>query len=1121
MASAGLAAQPWTSASVLSSGEWYKLKVHGEGMVKISYQDCVAAGIQPGTVPAVFGNNAGLLSYNNSDAAPDDLSNLPLMVEKGSDGIFNTGDYILFYSPGTHRWHYDSTGFTFARHYYADTAVYFITDSRLPNEIETAAVLSSYNSQSEYYDELRIHEKEVQNILKSGREWFEPVSVNLDISFDDLFTGNSYEAGENVKYRIRVLSRSEILSSFRLTSGAEVLENILLAGVNIFNTAGTYARMEYVSGEYNPLTFTEPLSLKYYNNGNSNALGWLDYLSLHSRRKLVYSNRELIFRDSKSVSEGGICEFSIDNATSALRLWDISQAGKPESVPAVYESGKLRFRVKTDSLKTFILFDPANSRGPLDISGPIANQDLHSHTGRDMIIVCPEVFRSRAEELADIHSVYNGLESYVVTLDEIYNEFSGGIPDISAIRNYIRMVYTRSKEGETKLKYLTLFGDGSYENRKLPPGNPNFVPTYQTENSNVNILSFTSDDFYGLLDEDEGEYKGYLDIGIGRLPVSDTAEAGIVLKKIRSYLNPSNAGAWRNMLLLIADDEDSNAHMSDAESLYNQVGNTAPYINTDKVYLDSYVQKSSINGDSYPAATEAINSRLNSGALIFNYIGHGSEKGLAHERVVKIEDIISWSNIDRLPVFITATCEFSRFDDIDIDPGSGEISEVESAGEMVLLSPEGGGIALLTTTRIVYSAPNYILNSKIYESAFTPDENGRGKALGDIVREAKNAAGSGDNKRNFTLLGDPALKLAWPWHGRVVTDSINGVELLSFTDTIQALSELSLSGHLTDGEGTKLPSADGEIFVTVFDKKYPVSSLANDGGSPFEFERQDRILFRGKASIENGEFRIKMFIPRDINYLYDYGKISYYARSGSADFTGYSNDILIGGFNNQISADTTGPEIRLFLNDTLFRNGGITNPRPTLLVLLSDPGGINTAGTGIGHDIVTYLDEDRANSVILNNFYENNLDTYTSGNIVYPLPELERGSHTITLRAWDNYNNSTSENLVFIVETDKGFILTDLLNYPNPVSNQTSISLGHNRPGEEFNIEINIYSSGGKLVKQIVSRQLTGGFAINPISWDGLDNGGSRLARGVYIYSVTIKTRMGESARISGRMIIL
>ncbi|MEE4215861.1 MAG: type IX secretion system sortase PorU, partial [Bacteroidales bacterium] len=596
--------------------------------------------------------------------------------------------------------------------------------------------------------------------------------------------------------------------------------------------------------------------------------------------------------------------------------------------------------------------------------------------------------------------------------------------------------------------------------------------------------------------------------------------ARTVINKIRDYLNPLNTGPWKTTIAVVADDEDENIHMNDSDKLAELIAEEEPSFNIEKIYLDSYKQLTSISGQSYPGALKAINDRVNSGCLILNYSGHGNETGLAHERVVTAETIGSWTNKGKYPAFVTATCEFSRFDDIDINSGSGEISQKTSAGELALLNPEGGAIALFSTTRIVFASHNYTLASNLYAHAFDRDDQGRGLTMGEIMRRAKvNTAAY--NKRNFTLLGDPALRLAWPWQGRVITDSINGISISSFNDTIRGLSELHITGHINDSDGLLMEDLNGYLHPVLYDKPYVMTSLANDGGTPFTFMADDRVLFKGKTEVVNGRFSLTIFVPRDIDYNYGPGMLRYFASGENSDYLGYYDDMTIGGLANPSISDTTGPVIRLFLNDTLFRDGGISDPNPVLIAHLSDPSSINTAGTGLGHDIVARLDNDISNSIILNSWYVNDVGTYKSGKIIYPLDRLERGEHSLTLKAWDNFNNSSTASLMFFVRDEEGLVLNKLINYPNPFIHSTDISVEHNRPDEFIEIIINIYTTGGELVKSIKTAEHSGGYRINPIRWDARNNNGARVAAGIYIYNVLFRTDSGETARVSGRMIIL
>ncbi len=488
---------------------------------------------------------------------------------------------------------------------------------------------------------------------------------------------------------------------------------------------------------------------------------------------------------------------------------------------------------------------------------------------------------------------------------------------------------------------------------------------------------------------------------------------------------------------------------------------------------------------------------------------------------MKTDDIKAWHNGARLPLFITATCEFSRFDDADFNIITREFTGKTSAGEMVLLNENGGAIALMSTTRVVYSAPNYFLNRNIYNAAFKRDSEGNPMRLGDIIMTAKRNSGTGSNKRNFSLLGDPALRLAYPWHGLVITDSINHVPVTDATDSLKALSRIIVSGHIENNHGESLDGFNGIIMPVVYEKPSMVSTLANDGGQTMKFEMLNNILFSGKTTAKNGKFRFSFIVPRDIDYNYGNGKISYYAYSPEMDMGGFFSDIVVGGFASTDVIDTTGPLIKLFMNDTLFRNGGITDKNPRMLAVIEDPGGINTTGSGIGHDMTAWLDNDHNNSFVVNNYFENDFDNYTKGSLSFGLSELTNGKHSVKLKAWDNFNNSSEETILFIVEENGRFILSDLINYPNPVIEETRISAGHNRPGSRFEITVSIYDGAGRLIRMIRNNEYSEGYQLAPILWDGNNSGGARVEKGIYPYRVTVVSEEGEKAAGSGRIVIL
>jgi hypothetical protein len=1108
------------SSSVLSEGIWFKVAVTADGVYRLDFSSLKQKGLENPSDPHIFCNNSGQLSYYNDGTATDDLREISIFTSTGSDGIFNEGDYLLFYGKGTHRWIYAKGEYSYLRHNYSDTAFYFVT-SGVPGgkrilPAPTPAAPENYTSGQS--DVLFIQEIENENLIKSGREWFQRLGgtpLEIKPGFSDLIPG------EKIKTRIRTAARGEAISEFIFSESGITKKNLMMQPVSYSNTTGTYASIADSSFTFQSSSASPSFEIKFNKNGDQGAIGWLDFITLRARTLNIFAGKFRQFNDARSVAAGSITSFSIKTQVSDAVVWDVTDQLNPRLIPYIRSGENITFKSRTDSLRTFIAFTPANAIRPEIRPGTVANQDLHSSPSADMIIIVHPLFREYAARLADFHLAKDGILSQIVTPTQIYNEFSGGIPDIAALRNFLRMKYLKQKGTSRPLKYLLLFGDGSYENKTPPPRNPCFIPTYQSRNSNIYTSSFTSDDFYGLLEDGEGEAEGTEDIGIGRFPVSDTVQAGIMISKIRKYTDPANMGDWRNIITLTADDEDGNAHMADAEGLEAEVMNHNPEFNIHKIYLDAFRQVTTSTGQSYPEVNAAINERINAGCLIFNYTGHGSEVGLAHERVVKNEDINSWNNEGKLPLFITATCEFSRFDDTEINMATGELPNKPSSGELALLNKNGGAIALMSTTRVVFSAPNFFLNKNIYSAIFEKDSLGKSLRLGDVIRIAKLRTGNSSNKRNFTLLGDPALTLAWPWHGIVKTDSINNIEASGNIDSLKALSLITVAGHIENGNGDLMEDFNGIVLPVIFDKEKMIRTIANDGGPAMNFLVRNNILFSGKTMAKNGRFRFSFIVPRDIDYTFGSGKISYYAYYQDEDMSGSSEDITVGGFSSKLISDTEGPVIRLFMNDTLFRNGGMTDESPVLLAVIEDKGGINTTGWGIGHDLSGYLDNNKNSPVVLNSFFVNDIDQYSKGTIHYNLSDLMEGNHSFTLKAWDNFNNSSEETLLFIVNKEGKFILKNLLNYPNPFTERTTIIAETNKAGSNMDVLINIYSLSGKLIKVIKANLPSDGYVMPPVEWDGNDDEGKRVSRGIYPYIVSVKTEKGETSRVSGRMIIL
>ncbi len=1114
----------WEEQSVLASGDWYKIAVEKGGMHKLTYEQLQEIGIQNPASLRIYGSGARQLSEKFSDGFIDDLKALPIYMHKGSDGMFSPGDHILFYAEGPVQWTYDPSEELFMSqlHNYSWKGYYFLSDSKGPVLApEDASLADGEPTQVVDQYDFRIHfEEEKYNLIASGKEWFgDNYKVILEYNYP--FRLPLLAPGENIKINTSVAARSGVVSQFQVRADGNFLGSISVQSADLGYYTATYAYENSHTHSYTPQADNLTLTLRY-NQPDSDSEGWLNKLVINGRGMLSMNGvDELDFRDRKSSGFGQVVQFRLAEGSGSV-IWDLTDPSLPLTVPYTPSGNDAVFTMDADQIREYVAFKPGGEFLTPQYSGEglgaMENQDLHGLGHPDMVIIVPEKFKEEAERLAMHRRTNDALDVAVVLQQQVFNEFSSGTPDVSAIRNFMKMFYDRSEGQGDYCRYLLLFGDGSYDNRTAPDkvDNPNLILSYQSINSLSPTQSFVSDDFFGLLDTDESMYNGLLDIGIGRLPVSTRLEAKDVVDKIISYSDLATQGSWRNQISFIGDDEDSNIHMRQADELASYVKENYPPYNINKIYLDAYPQEKGATGFRYPDVVRAINDQVNRGALIVNYTGHGGPSGLAHEQIVTTNSINSWSNSGMLPLFMTATCEFSRYDEYD----SGLDLEITSAGEDVILNNNGGGIGLFTTTRLVYSGPNHVLNERFYEVVFEKDENGRNYRLGDIIVYSKNNTGAGVNKRNFTLLGDPSLRLAYPEH-RVVTDSINGISVTELADTLSAFDWVRVSGHVETQGGVVLEDFQGEVFPMVFDKERKIETLSNDDTPAWDFMSRNSILYSGTSTVKDGYFSFGFYVPKDISYAFGQGKISYYSNDSTLDAHGSCEGFVVGGIGTDNVVDNDPPEIGVFMNDTFFRQGGITDPNPTLLVTARDNYGINTTGNGIGHDITAVLDNNRGNALILNEFFTAGANSYNSGVIRYPYSNLEPGSHEITVKVWDIHNNSSEETLEFLVVDSEEMIIEQLFNYPNPFSDQTWFNIEHNRPDRSMKLHITIYNLEGQMVRIIDEEVYSPGYRLEPVEWDGDSSGGAKLGGGVYIYQATLTTEQGETASSSGKLILL
>ena len=1113
----------WMDHSVLATGRWYMISVVESGIHKLTYEQLREIGLQDPSSVRVCGTGAVLLPEQFSSGYTDDLEALPIYFHKGEDGIFGPGDYILFYAKGPVSWNFDEVSGMYLQrlHSYSWKGYYFLTDSQgasgSPGEAQLSTGPPTHTVTS--YDYRDFREDETYNLIHSGREWFGDLyNVNLTGNYPFEITGRV--AAEPVTIRTVAAARSGVSSSFSIRANNDLLGSLTVSGTDLSHYTSTYAYEGAKQFSYQPDRDQITVSVTY-NRPDANSQGWLNAITLNGRASLTLVGNQLAFRDSRSVGPGNISQFSISNASAGMLIWDVTDPVHPENISYSLAGSVASFTIETGTYREFIAFRTTGSYPVPGFSGGgedvVANQDLHGLYQPEMIIITPGPFLEEANRLADYRREHDGLDVAVVTQQQVFNEFSSGTPDVTAIRNFMKMFYDRSGGGGNSCRYLLLMGDGSYDNRGSEDKkyNTNLILTYQSEESLSPTSSYVSDDYYGLLDTDEQMYDGLLDVGIGRLPASDPEEAAALVDKIIGYSEPEKQGGWRNQLCFIGDDEDSNIHMRQADELATYVNDYFPSYNINKIYLDAYPQEQLSTGPSYPEVTRAINDQVNRGALIVNYTGHGGTQGLAHEKILTSNDIRAWNNIDHLPLFITATCEFSRYDEYN----RSEDLEVTTAGEYVLLSAEGGGIGLFTTTRLVYSGPNHALNERFYEVAFEKDANHQNYRLGDIIVYSKNNTGAGINKRNFTLLGDPSLRLTYPVNS-VVTDSINGHPAILQEDTLSAFQWVTVQGHLENEESQFLNDFNGKVYPKVFDKTRTIETLSNDGDPVFTFTARNNILYSGESTVKDGRFSFGFYMPKDINYAFGPGKISYYGNNQVSDAHGSFEGFTVGGIGTDQVTDDEPPVIDLFMNDSFFLPGGITDSNPELLAFVSDNFGINTTGNGIGHDLTATLNGDRINSLILNDFYQANTDSYNSGVIRYPYSNLAPGPYTVAVKIWDIHNNSAEASLDFVVVESEKMLMEQIYNYPNPFFDRTWFSISHNRPDSHMRLVLTIYNLSGEMIRRIDMRVDSPGYRLEPVEWDGTSSGGAKMGGGVYIYKAQLITEDGEKASSSGKLII-
>ena len=1117
--------------SAMASGNWYKIGLPESGIYKLTYDELNSLGINVAGVDPrqirIYHNGGGVLPEMNAATRFDDLVEIPIYVSGEADGSFDKNDYILFYGRGPVTWKYNvgRVAFEHNQNPYDDYSYAFVvTGQGVGKRISDAASVSGDADVvvSQFID-YQVHEVDKLSLFRVGRTYYgdkmeENSTVNLHFDFPNALSSRF------AQIKSELAGRNYSAASF----------NLIVDGV----TKATYAvptvasNEDLVDGEVvggwataNPTGDKMNITLKHIATASNTSDGYIDYIIVNAWRSLKFVGPQMRFRNPEASINNKVYEYRLSDASQQVQVWNVTDPVNPKAVKGQLNGGVFSFKVNGNLDNEFYAFN-GSSFCTATLVGQVDNQNLHGRRDVDFLIVSYAGFMEAAERLKALHAQLDpDLTISIVTPEQIYNEFSCGAKDVTAIRDFCRMLYLDSNPGR-RLKYLLLLGDCTYD-YKNRSGIVDFVPTYETVASLKMIITYVTDDYFGFMDQNEGALNASIaDIGIGRFVVSTLEQANQMVDKIERYVvkDASTMTSWRNVVTFFTDDE--GGFLTNSERLAEMLPDVGgDGIVVDKIYLDAYPQVSSPGGEVSPEVNAAINSRLEKGTLVLNYLGHGGEVQLAEEKILQRKDVDSWRNGPMYPLMVTGTCEFSRFDD----------HIRTSLGEYAFLNQYGGMVAMFTTSRVTIGPDNQAFCKGVYNNLFRINGEDHYR-LGDVFRMAKTSGYEAEKR--YIFFGDPALRLAYPkW--TVETTSINGhapditidsVQINDSTwqtsyvynDTIKALQPVEIEGVVKDFTGAVANGFNGVVNVTVYDKEADLSTLGSHdaNGRVYDFKLRNSMIFNGKTDVVGGRFKINFTVPRDIAYRFGQGLINYYATDYEMDANGNFDSFIIGGFYDDAFVDNEAPEIQLFIDDTLFVSGGLTSESPTLLAFVNDESGINTTGAGIGHDITATLSGPSKNNYCLNDYFVSEIDNPGKGQISYRMLDLADGDYTLTLKVWDIYNNSNTASIDFTVVHSDGMIAENPSNHPNPVCNETDFVFDHNQVGNNMKVDIYIYDIMGRWVTTLSETVGGSSTRISPIHWNGRGAHGEMLRNGVYVYRIVATNDKGETASMVSKLVL-
>lgn len=1113
----------YAAHSVLAQGKWVKIRVSSEGVYQLTKSFLSSAGFSDPSKVKLYGYGGlpqdSVITYSGDNHDYDDLEEVP---------IYRDGNKLLFYANGTTKWYYKNSRWSHVNNPYSSYSYYFLTEGDSPASM-TDAVTSATTSDT-ISTELAhaLYEEDAFSWYPGGRQFYDSYdfangnSRSYQVSTPDAVSGAT--ATVTVVFTAaNSLAATSVTSEINSTTLGTM--NIPLLNRTQIGEQGNVARA--LGRRYSTTALAENNTVHFTTTEGHSAR--LDYILINYTRNLNLSSDYFELCDPANSGAGN---YAISSANADTRVWRLGTAGRQQqNVPGNLSGTTLNVTLPEASDRYIVVNTGATFPTPT-LEGLIENQDLHADSAYDMVIIIPKSGKlmTQAQRLADAHVAHDSLRVKILNAEDIYNEFSSGTPDAMAYRRYLKMLYDRATTSSDMPRYCLLFGDAAWDNRMTTSAWANYSPDdfllcYESWNSTNEISCFVSDDFFTYLDDGEGKSMASEkpDIAVGRFPVRDESEAKVMVDKTINYMYNGSVGAWKNRIVVMGDDDtSSNSLMSDAETIASQIENNHGEYDVRRVYWGAYTVVKTSTGNSYPEITKELKSYMTNGALVMNYTGHGSPTSISHEKVLLLSDFKE-NKTNNPSLWVLSSCEITPFD-----------GQEETIGETAVLNSSGGSVSFIGATRSVYSTRNLYLNIYLMRYLLEEQDNGRLMTMGEALMKAKcslvtSSSGSTSgytdysiNKMKYVLTGDPALSLAAPVD-KVVVDSINGVAVSSGVINLAAGSVARVVGHVAKRTGESMSDFNGYVASTVYDKleKITCSDNAGNGLSPYVFYARTRKLFEGNDSVVNGNFVIEFPVSIDASYSDDNCLLSLYAVNNerSVECHGANSSFAI-NTSAEIDNDSTGPQMFIYLNSEDFRDGDKTNTTPYFVALLSDSDGINATGSGVGHDLELIIDGKQSTTYVLNDYFQNNFGTYTSGSVGYSIPELDPGEHRLVFRAWDMLGNSSSQALNFVaVKNYKPYVI-DVDCTPNPATETAVFNITYNRPATSMNFKIRVYDSLGQIVWQTTSSGYSD-TGIYPVTWNLTNSDGARVGGGVYLYRVSVKEGNGASDSKTKKLIIL